>query len=74
MQFDYTHDTANCQKLSPATADMMRATRNHWRKLGQSVQFYSDAGKLDEWSFSTKAQLEAFIAKNLNGKPFAVSA
>lgn len=74
MQFDYNFDPANCPKLSPATADMMRATRNHWRKLGQSVQFYREAGNLDEWSFSTKAQLEAFIAKNLTGKPFAVSA
>ena len=74
MKFDYSHDPSNCPNLSPATADMMRATRNHWRKLGQSVQFYTDDGDLDEWSFDTKGKLEAFIAIRLANKPYAVSA
>lgn len=73
MEFDHSHDPANDPRLSPATAEMMRQTRNHWRRLGQSVQFISDRGTLDEWSFGTIKQRDAFIAKHLAGKPYAIS-
>lgn len=74
MQFDYFYDPADGAKLSAATAELMRATRTHWRNLGLSVQFVSNAtGTLTEWSFRSVAQREAFIAKNLVDKPYAIS-
>jgi hypothetical protein len=74
MQFDYSHDPADDPKLSPATAEMMRQTRAQWRRLGLSVQFLTDRGTLDEWSFRTAAARDAFIAQNLAGKTYALSA
>jgi hypothetical protein len=75
MQFDPSFDpTAGDSKLSPATAATMRATRDHWRKLGLSVQFVDDSGALTEWSFRTAVARDAFVAKNLSDKPHAISA
>ena len=74
MEFNYSYDPADDPKLSSATSKLMRATRNHWRDLGLSVQYYSDiTGKLTEWSFSSENQKEAFIKRNLKDKPYAVS-
>jgi len=74
MEFDYSYDPANDPKLSAATAELMRSTRTHWRNLGLSVQFVSNAtGTLTEWSFRSVAQREPFIAKNLVDKPYVIS-
>lgn len=74
MEFDFTHDPANDPKLSPIVQQTMRQTRDHWRRMGLSVQFISERGTLDEWSFASAAARDAFIAKNLADKPHVVSA
>lgn len=74
MIFDYNYDPADDPKLSSHTADLMRATRNYWRDLGLSVQYFSNAtGELTEWSFSSVTQRDAFIKKHLKDKLYAIS-
>lgn len=74
MLFDYAFNPFKTdEKLSPIVREQMHQTREHWRRLGLSVQFINSVGRLTEWSFRTAAARDAFIAKNLAGQPYAVS-
>jgi hypothetical protein len=61
MKFDNSHkpDRSN---LSPVTAKMMDKVFYRRRTEGLNVQFISDSGNLDEWSFADVTRRDAFIA------------
>lgn len=74
MLFDYAFNPFETdENLSPIVREQMQQTREHWRRLGLSVQFINSVGRLTEFSFRTAAARNAFIAKNLKGQPYALS-
>ena len=74
MKFDH-NNKPNRDNLSPAIAAMMDRAFYRNRANGFNVQFISESGVLDEWSFNSRDRAEAF-ADNLakNGKQSAFSA
>ena len=70
MQFDVDYRPVWPAHMKSVVEPVFLARRD----AGLSVQFVRDDGARDEWQFVSVAQRDAFIAKNLSGKPYAVSA
>ncbi len=73
MQFNLDHDWQWPEGVKPETISLARRKRDADRAAGRAVQFlHPDSGNLSEFSFSTVAQRDRFVARLTTD--FAVSA
>jgi hypothetical protein len=70
MQFDHTYRQPWPENLKAIVEPVFLKRR----ALGLSVQFMTEEGNLDEWQFADVETRDRFIANQLAGKPFALSA
>lgn len=71
FKFDQNHKPSR-NGLSPEIAALMDRAFYSRRPLGFNVQFLTEDGQRDEWSFNNRASAERF-ANNLD-RPYAFSA
>ncbi len=73
MKFDASFHPSR-SNLSPAIAAAMDRAFFARRPAGLNVQFLTEAGALDEWSFASAAQRDRFTdGLRADGRDFAVS-